>query len=51
MLGVNRVKTQLELESSVSELNNELETRVGNLKEEVSGLVYENIMSMQIKRI
>ena len=36
---MNHIKTQTERESSLNELGNEFETRIGNLQEEVPGSV------------
>ena len=46
-LGMKHVKTQIKLEISINEINNELQTRIENLERQGSGLVYEKTISMQ----
>ena len=46
---MKHVKTQIELELSINERNNELQTKFENLERQGSGLVLKKIMSMQIK--
>ena len=46
-LGLEYVKTQLELDSSFNERNNKMQTIIVNLEDQGSGLVNEKNMSMQ----
>ena len=48
-LGMKHVKNQMELEVSINEINNELQTRIENLEGQGSGLIHEKIKSMQIE--
>ena len=46
---MERVKTQIELDLSNNDVNKELQTRIENLAGQKSGLVYEEILSLQLE--
>ena len=46
---MKNVKTQNELDSSINETSNDFQTRIENLEGQRSGLVCEQIMSMEIE--
>ena len=46
---MERVKTEIELDLSNNNVNKELQTRIENLAGQEFGLVYDEIMSLQLE--